>query len=170
MPPSATDSAVTLSILDRLIDTEPYNSKEAPLTRAKSVRMLRDAVRRDLECLLNTRRIAVPPEESLREINRSVYVFGLPDFTAYSIATADDRTKLIRHLQTAIKLFETRIARIRIIPLEAKGGGGARTLRFRIEGLLLMDPEPEHVCFDTELQLTSGRYNVKGDFEVENAG
>ena len=158
------DSAVTLSVLDRLIDLDPRNSKEAPLTRSESVRMLHDALRRDLEWLLNTRRVAVPPDEALRELNRSVYVFGLPDFTGYSVATPEDKTRLIRQLQNAVKLFETRIARVRIIPLEADSGGAARTLRFRIEGLLLMDPEPEHVSFDTVLQLTSGQY------EVQNAG
>ncbi len=163
MAHSVPDSAVTLSVFDRLIDSEPRNSKEAPLTRAQSVRMLRDAVRRDLEWLLNTRRIAIPPDEGFRELNRSVYVFGLPDFTGISLSNLSDRTKLIRQLQSTVRLFEPRIAKVRIVPLEADGKG-SRTLRFRIEGLLLMDPEPEHVSFDTVLQLTSGQY------EVQNAG
>ena len=80
-----------------------------------------------------------------------------------SIATPSDKSRLIRQLQNAVKLFEPRIAKARIIPLEAESAG-TRTLRFRIEGLLLMDPEPEHVSFDTVLQLTSGQY------EVQNAG
>ncbi len=163
MPPSSTDTAVTLSVLDRLIDLDPRNSKEAPPTRSQSERMLRDAVRRDLEWLLNTRRIAFPPDDSLKELNRSVYLFGLPDFTGFSIATPTEKSKLIRQLQNAIKLFEPRIAKPRIVPIESDSAG-TRTLRFRIEGLLLMDPEPEHVSFDTVLQLTSGQY------EVQNAG
>jgi type VI secretion system protein ImpF len=163
MAQSFTDTAVTLSVLDRLIDQDPRNSKEVPPTRTQSERMLRDAVRRDLEWLLNTRRIAIPPDEGLKELNRSVYMFGLPDFTGFSIATPNDKSKLIRQLQNAVKLFEPRIAKARIVPLESEGAG-TRTLRFRIEGLLLMDPEPEHVSFDTVLQLTSGQY------EVQNAG
>jgi type VI secretion system protein ImpF len=35
-------------------------------------------------------------------------------------------------------------------------------LRFQIEGLLIMDPAPEHISFDTVLQLASGEYQVKG--------
>ncbi len=163
MAHSVTDTAVTLSVLDRLIDLDPRNSKEVPPTRIQSERMLRDAVRRDLEWLLNTRRIAVPPDEGLKELNRSVYLFGLPDFTGFSIATPNDKSRLIRQLQNAVKLFEPRIAKARIIPIEAEAAG-TRTLRFRIEGLLLMDPEPEHVSFDTVLQLISGQY------EVQNAG
>jgi type VI secretion system protein ImpF len=162
MAHSVTDSAVTLSVLDRLIDLDPRNSKEAPPTRIQSERMLRDAVRRDLEWLLNTRRIAVPPDEGLKELNRSVYLFGLPDFTGFSIATPNDKSRLIRQLQTAVKIFEPRIAKARIIPVEAESAG-TRTLRFRIEGLLLMDPEPEHVSFDTVLQLTSGQYEVQNE-------
>jgi type VI secretion system protein ImpF len=164
MAHSAPESAVTLSVFDRLIDTDPRNSKEVPLTRAQSVRMLRDAVRRDLEWLLNTRRIAVAPDEGYREVNRSVYAFGLPDFTGVSQGSANDRAKLIRQIQYAVKIFEPRIAKVRIVATETQQGGSSRTLRFRIEGLLLMDPEPEHVSFDTVLQLTSGAY------EVQNAG
>jgi hypothetical protein len=29
--------------------------------------------------------------------------------------------------------------------------------------MLLLDPEPEHISFDTVLQLSSGQYDVKGD-------
>ena len=36
-------------------------------------------------------------------------------------------------------------------------------MRFQIEALLKMDPAPEHISFDTVLQLSSGEYQVKGD-------
>jgi len=156
-------TAVTLSVLDRLIDREPQNSAEVPPTRSHSVREMKEAVRRDLEWLLNTRRIADPPDESLKELNRSLYVFGLPDFTAYSLASPKDRARLVRHLQATVKLFEPRLVTTKVIPLEDIVPG-TRTLRFRIEGLLLMDPAPEQVSFDTVLELTSGEY------EVQNAG
>jgi type VI secretion system protein ImpF len=127
------------------------------------VRQLKDGLRRDLEWLLNTRRVAVPPDESLREVNRSLYVFGLPDFTHYGLNSPQDQAKLVRFLQSTVKIFEPRMANVRIVPLEAVAGK-TRTLRFRIEGMLVMDPAPEHVSFDTVLELTSGGY------EVRNAG
>ena len=154
---------VTLSVLDRLIDRDPKNHSEIPLTRAQSLRELKQALKRDLEWLLNTRRIAVPPDESLIEVNRSLYVYGLPDFTAFSLNSPKDQAKLVRLLQGTLKLFEPRLANVRIVPLEA-GAHGTRTLRFRIEGLLIMDPAPEHVSFDTVLDLT------KGEYEVQSAG
>lgn len=157
------ESAVTLSVLDRLIDMDPRNSKEVPLTRAQSLRQFREALRRDLEWLLNTRRVAVPPDEGLKEVNHSAYVFGLPDFTGYKLSAPQDQTRLLRYIQTATKIFEPRLANIKVVPLEA-GLISARTMRLRIEGLMLVDPAPEHVSFDTVLELTSGQY------EVQNAG
>jgi len=163
MPRPGPDAAVTLSVFDRLIDADPRNSSEAPLTRAQSVRALRDGVRRDLEWLLNTRQVAFPPPEGLRELHRSVYVYGLPDFSGYNLGAIAAETRLTRHLQAALKFFEPRLARVRVVPvepLEAK----TRTFRFRIEALLMMDPAPEHISFDTVLQLTTSQY------EVQNAG
>ena len=163
MPPPGPDAAVTLSVFDRLIDADPRISSEASLTRAQSVRALRDAVRRDLEWLLNTRQVAFPPPEGLRELNRSVYVYGLPDFTGYNLGSAAAETKLTRQLQSALKFFEPRLAKVRVVPIEPLAAN-TRTFRFRIEALLMMDPAPEHISFDTVLQLTTSQY------EVQNAG
>jgi len=163
MARSGFESAVTLSVFDRLINNEPRSSRETALTREQSLRRLRESVRRDLEWLLNTRLVAVPPDDMLREVNHSVYAYGLPDFTAYSLSNPDDQNRLVRHLQTAIKMFEPRLAKVRIVPLDVSITN-IRILRFRIEALLLVDPAPEHISFDTTLQLTSGEY------EVVNAG
>jgi predicted component of type VI protein secretion system len=36
-------------------------------------------------------------------------------------------------------------------------------VRFVIEGMLRIDPAPEHVVFDAALELTSGEYQLIGD-------
>jgi type VI secretion system protein ImpF len=156
------DVTVTLSVLDRLIDDEPNSSVEAPLSRSESVRRLKKWVRRDLEWLLNTRRNFQEPDESLKEINHSLYVYGLPDFSTYTMASSADQTKLLRHLLTAIKLFEPRLANVRLVPLENPTVGLQR-FRLRIEGMLLMDPAPEPVSFDTVIELRSGVCRLTGD-------
>ncbi len=157
------NSAVTLSVLDRLVDNDPRSpSAEAPLTRAESVRLLRSGVRRDLEWLLNTRRNPDDPGTALVETENSLYNYGLPDFSAYAIGSARDQAKLVRVLQAAVKVFEPRLANVRVVPVEVNPKG-LRTLRIRIEGLLLMDPAPEHISFDTTLQLTTGDFRIKDD-------
>jgi type VI secretion system protein ImpF len=155
------DVTVTLSVLDRLIDQEPKSQSEAPLTRSQSVRMLKGAVQRDLEWLLNTRRIFQEPDESQKEINRSTYVYGLPDFSQYTMASAADQAKLVRQLLATIKLFEPRLANVRLVPIEASEKG-IQQFRVRIEALLLMDPSPEPVSFDTVIGLKSGNCKVSG--------
>lgn len=159
------ESTVTLPIIDRLIDQDPQTSAEAPMTRAQSVRALKAGLKRDLEWLLNSRRIAEEPDESLEELNSSVYTYGVPDLTSFSIASAKDQNRLLRALQDSVKLFEPRLANVRIIPIES-AELSIHTLRFRIEGLLLMDPAPEHVSFDTVLELTSGECAIKGDADA----
>jgi predicted component of type VI protein secretion system len=38
-----------------------------------------------------------------------------------------------------------------------------RNSAFIIEGLLAIDPMPEHVSFDTVLDVTGGEYHVRGE-------
>ena len=52
------ETTVTVPVLDRLIDLEPGAQTENPPSRSQSERLLKRAVRRDLEWLLNTRRIS----------------------------------------------------------------------------------------------------------------
>ena len=160
------DVNVTQSVLDRLIDREPESSVETPVSRAQSVRLLKAAVRRDLDYLLNTRRIPDVPEETRQELNRSLFMYGLPDFSTYSMASPADQSKLLRQLASTIKLFEPRLDNVRLVPLETPSVGMQR-VRLRIEATLLMDPNPEPVSFDTVIELRSGNCQVAGD---SNAG
>ncbi len=59
------ETTVTIPVLDRLIDLEPGNQTENPPSRSQSERLLKRAVRRDLEWLLNTRRISDPARRRL---------------------------------------------------------------------------------------------------------
>ena len=59
------ESVVTQSVLERLIDREPAAKQEPAPTRSQSVRLLKASVRRDLEWLLNTRQ---NPERGQRRI------------------------------------------------------------------------------------------------------
>jgi len=162
MPRYEPDTVVTQSLLDRLIDNEPAEKAEASPTRAQSVRALKNALRRDLEWLLNTRRTAQEAGEDYPEANRSLYNYGFPDFTTFSFSNPRDRQRLIHSLEATIALFEPRLDAVRVIPVEIEGADLQRNVRFQIEGLLRIYPAPEQVTFDTVLSLTSGEYQVKG--------
>jgi type VI secretion system protein ImpF len=157
------ETVVTQSVLDRLIDREPQSDSEAPMTRAQSVRALKAAVRRDLEWLLNTRRIPNEATDEYPECRRSLYNYGLPDFTLYSFGNLNDRARLLRHLEETVRLFEPRLDAVRVIAVDTGNENLTRLLRFQIEALLKMDPAPEQVTFDTVLQLTNGEYQIRGE-------
>ncbi len=156
-----TEGPVTLSILDRLVDLDPKRHMEPPLTRAQSLRELKASLKRDLEWLLNTRRTLDEVPESSEELQHSLLSYGLPDICSLGIHSPKDQNRLLRTMESTISTFEPRIAGVKVT-LEPVAHN-TRILRFLIEGLLRIDPAPEHVSFDTVLELTSGQYEVKGE-------
>jgi len=162
MPKIESDLTVTQSVLDRLIDTEPNLAADPPETRAQSVRRLKASLKRDLEWLLNTRKNPDEIPESLKEVYHSVYNFGLPDFSHMSMGAVRDRNRLLRAMETVLKIFEPRLADVKVNLVDAPTATN-RQIRFQIDGLLKMDPAPEHVSFDTVLELTTSEYQVKGE-------
>ncbi len=160
MPRIEREPSNVSSILDRLLDDQPGVSQEPIPNRSQNVRQLKKSVARDLEALLNTRREAledIPPD--FAEVGRSLLVYGLPDFTSYSLLGQQDRTRIRRALEETILRFEPRLQRVRVTlepPREDE-----RILRFRVDALLRMDPAPEVVTFDTMLQMITQAYVVQ---------
>jgi type VI secretion system protein ImpF len=161
MARGAGETTITISVLDRLIDMEPDNRLENPLSRAQSVRLLKNSVRRDLEWLLNTRRIADLPDEGLKEVSKSTYAYGLPDLSAISVGSSGDRNRLVRQIVASINLFEPRLANVRVVLVETPDAG-RKDVRMRIEAMLRMDPVPEPISFDTVIELKSGNCHIAG--------
>lgn len=155
------ETTITISVLDRLIDNEPENKAENQLSRTQSLRVLRAAVRRDLEWLLNSRRIADPPDEGLKEVNKSTYVYGLPDLSTLTMATAADRNRLMRQILATINLFEPRLSNVRLVMVET-ADPGKKDVRLRIEAMLRTDPVPEPISFDSVIELKSGNCHLTG--------
>jgi type VI secretion system protein ImpF len=161
------DQPVTQPLLDRLIDRDKDRDRAAVppdpyRSRSASVRGLKAALRRDLEWLLNTRRNPFAAPESMPQLSQSLYNYGLPDFSALSSESPKDRQRLLAEVERTVALFEPRLRNIRVIFIEGTGAG-TRALRFQIEGSLQMDPSPEHVSFDGELQLANGEYQIRGE-------
>lgn len=149
---------ITPSVLDRLLDFEPNLSSEASKSRSKSLRELKASVRRDLEWLLNTRRYIEEIAENLEEVNKSVAVYGLPDFTGASAKSTNEQKRLIKQIEAAIKIFEPRFLDLKVT-LEPSGTI-ERVLRFRIDARLDTEPTPEPISFDTVFQFGSSEFSV----------
>lgn len=149
---------ITPSILDRLLDFEPRLSTEAPKSHSRSLHELKQSVRRDLEWLLNTRHLPDEIPESLTEINNSLAIYGLPDFTGLSSKNMDDQKNLVRSIETAIRVFEPRFMNVKVLLL--KTDEVERGVKFQIQATLRIEPTPEPVVFDTILQVGSGEFQV----------
>jgi type VI secretion system protein ImpF len=159
MARTETEIRVTPSVLDRLLDFEPKSQQEAPKSRSRNLRELKQSVRRDLEWLLNTRCYPEDIDSNLEEVFKSVLVYGLPDITGVSAKNHLEQKRLTRALETAIKTFESRFIDLKVT-LEPVSSVD-KALRFRIEARLDIEPTPEPIAFDTVLQLGSGEFEVK---------
>lgn len=152
---------VTPSLLDRLLDAAPRVKVEAPLSPKESRTILLAGLRRDLENLLNTRRVSEEAVEELSEVKRSVYNYGLPDITSMSSNYLHDPQSLAHAIEEAVTIFEPRLTSVSVSILPSPEAN--RVLRIVIEGMLQVDPAPERVVFDGSLELISGEYQLLGE-------
>lgn len=161
MAKSDPEVSVQPPLLDRLIDQDPGSGAEPPQTRAMAVRALKEALRRDLEWLLNTRRTPIETPKAYDELLHSVFHYGLPDLTSFSVHSQQDEMQLLALIEKAIATFEPRLAQVKVTPRELVDRS-ERMLHFQIDALLLVDPAPESISFDTVLNVDRGNCEVKG--------
>ncbi|HST45125.1 MAG TPA: type VI secretion system baseplate subunit TssE, partial [Luteimonas sp.] len=92
------------------------------------------------------------------ECRKSSLTFGIPDFSAYSLLSVQDRERVRRALEQAVGLHEPRLGRVRIT-LEPQRDL-ERTLRFRIDAVVALGDDREKIRFDAVLQLSTQVYQV----------
>lgn len=156
---------VQLSPLDRLLDDEPDRPRDRPLSAGEALSLLRRAVRRDLEALLNAKRRwrSLPP--GLGELRHSIAGYGLPDYTSGSMADPASREAFRAEVERTIRLFEPRFAQLSVTLVRAENPLDP-TLHMRIDGLLHAEPAPEPISFNTVVDATSAEIEVKGEHGV----
>jgi type VI secretion system protein ImpF len=150
------------SVIDRLIDDDPTVSREVSKSNLHVLRDLKQAVRRDLENLLNTRCRPIAWPEELTELETSLVNYGIPDFTGSNLQAAEDPDILFRAIETAIQNFEPRLTLVRVEPLVNQDQLD-RALRFRIDAVLHVEPIEEKVLFNSMLETGTGTYQVRGE-------
>jgi type VI secretion system protein ImpF len=159
MPPEV-ERTVQLSILDRLTDEQPDVKTDPYLSMSESLRRFRRSIKRDLEFLLNSVRNSDPLPESYKELRKSLYLYGLPDLNSVALENQQDEARLVRSLEDAISRFEPRFSRVHVTAYERLTKKKS-SLLFRVEALLLIDPAPEPISFDTVLEVSKASYSVK---------
>ena len=145
------------SLLDRLTDDDPGNSKESRDKRVLSARKLRECIKRDLASLLNTGNLNdVQDLSDYPFVAESVLNYGMPDITGISAANADTGS-LERDLRQAILSYEPRILKNSLrLNVVSSDEMSTSALRFEIEFDMWAEPVPERVYLKTEIDLGSG--------------
>lgn len=140
--------SLSSSLLDKLIDHEPDKIVGPNKTQQQQLSDLYSSIHRDLEYLLNTRRLEFF-QKSHHHLNSSLLNYGLPDLFNQPLSL-DYQTEFIRKLRNAIDTFEPRLKNVEIFILH-HDDITERTLRFRITGWLHIDPAPALITLDSTL-------------------
>ena len=156
MPSKDEQQGLMPSIIDRLIDP---GSGGTAWRRGYGLEQMIQAVQRDLEDLLNTRQSHEGLPLEFKEVHNSIVAYGLPDLNSINAVTSTQRQQIGRLIEAIIARFEPRLKDIKATLVEG-GDNKARSVKFRVDARMRVDPAPE-VAFDTILELTTGHYSIK---------
>jgi type VI secretion system protein ImpF len=157
---NAAEQPLVASLLDRLVDEDPTVSRDPPKNQNQLLRELKQSVRRDLENLLNTRQRCLDLPEDLAELRQSLVNYGIPDFTGSGMGAAKGPQDICRLLKEVIERYEPRFKRVAVQLLDNTEALD-RTLRFRIDTVLRVEPVAERVVFDSTLKPGTGGFDVR---------
>ena len=147
------------SILDRLMDDKPLVTTESMSEMHLDMSRYKQAVARDLESLLNSRRVDFDERiESLPQARRSIMTYGITDLSSLSLLDPGAQGHLRSQIKTAIERHEPRLSRVRVSLDVPKGRD--RQLRFRVDAVLSVHPQKPPVVFDAMLQLNTNTYRI----------
>jgi type VI secretion system protein ImpF len=152
MPRAELPQGLMPSMLDRLIDPDAEGTS---WRRGYSLEQVIDAVRRDLEELLNTHQPYVHFPEEWAELSNSVFLYGMPDLVSFN---ATEREQIGGLVGKIISRFEPRLRNVRVVLADA-GDEHHASVRFHVEAVVNVDPAPE-VAFETVVELFTGRTSV----------
>jgi type VI secretion system lysozyme-like protein len=122
-------------LFERLVDNDLWRTEESPPFRVLTRRGLSDSLIRELGQLLNSR--CPVPLHLIGQEERTVINYGLPDFTALSPHSPDDRKLIAEIIGQTITAFETRLRNVRVTAEYFQGED--RTLHITVEADLVTD-------------------------------
>lgn len=143
--------------MDRLIDEDTTISFE-PVRDEQTLRQVKDSLVRDLENLLNSRRNIVTVSTAYQEVNSSLFVYGLPDYTNRNPGNSAVRSQLRLEIEKTVTRFEPRLKNV-TVQIDSPESV-SRELKFRITGILVHEAVSEVVVFDTQYDPALSSYTI----------
>ncbi|GGD86972.1 type VI secretion system baseplate subunit TssE [Rhizobium anhuiense] len=154
------DRVLARSILDRLIDEAPDRAVDPPMSLVDQVRDVREAIRRDLEALLNTRRCPTTPPTALSELKDALVSYGVDGVVSANLMTDQAKLKLAQAIERRIALFETRLSDVRVTILKSRTMT-ERALRMRIQATFRLHEGMPPISFESTIDPSTQRFLVE---------
>ncbi len=147
------------SLLDRLIDLAPGETREVRPLRTMDRPDIRAAVARDLDWLLNTR--TPLPAEAFDAAELTVIDFGVPDFGSGTPANIRDQELRAARTEKAIRAFEPRLQNVKVFI--SPDMDSERSLIMVIEADMVADDVREPVAFKTIYDAETGKMEIHAE-------
>ncbi|AGS26135.1 type VI secretion system lysozyme-related protein (plasmid) [Rhizobium etli] len=154
------DRVLARSILDRLIDEAPDRAADPPMNFVDQVREMREAIRRDLEALLNTRRCPTTPPAVLAELKDALVSYGVDGVVSANLMTDEAKLRLAAAIERRIALFETRLSDVRVTILKSRTIT-ERALRLRIQATFRLHEGMPPISFESTIDPSTQRFLVE---------
>lgn len=151
-----TQQGLMPSVLDRLMNPETTGTA---WRRGYDLQQIVDAIRRDLEELLNSHQMYAETLEDWPELGTSLLTYGMPDFASLTNTAAKGREAIGKRIEEVIARFEPRLRNVHATIVEGTNPGD-RHVRFHLDAQINVDPAPE-VAFETIVELTTGRAAIQ---------
>lgn len=145
---SSSRRTLELSIIERLREGDDVGGGEDEL---------REALRRDIEALLNSHRRFLPTPKNLQHVASSMLNFGVPDFSNEGYSTKDHKELLRAEIERSIARNEPRLHGVRVELVESRESA---VLRFRITAHARIADSVESVAFSTAVEPVDWSVNV----------
>lgn len=150
-------------LFERLAGGDPPAAREgARPFRVHETAALKESVRRELARLFNTRSsTGLGARGAGGEM--SVLDYGVPDFTALSALSGDDRVRLSAAVAQSIAAFEPRLRDVRVTAEGLRSND--RALILRLDAMLVVGDHAEPISFP--LLVRAGGVELGGEHEAE---
>ena len=153
------DTPQAPSLLDRLMDDAPAQGTEPDWAAGYHMGRLKQSLARDLEVLLNTRKLADWETDGYPLCTDSMLSFGIMDLTSVTVHDSRSLRGLQDHLRKTVERFEPRLGNVKI-SLEP-GKEGSRSVRFRVDAVLRLQPGRPPISFAATLQAGTNACTVQ---------
>ena len=157
------------SLLERLLDDHPDESRDRPSVQRPRAEHLIVSVLRDVEALLNTVRSWPPSEEGDPAVDpaagdgplaASLLSYGVPNFAELSADDPASARVQAESIRLTLERFEPRLEEVRVTPVLPGEGepttAETRSVMMHVSAVLRMDPLRERLQLTTEIDTRDG--------------